>query len=193
MKKIVLALLMLGMTAQISAQNSRSAKITVQASIPDTAGIEAISDTTSAGSSGTTVFVGSGNIDNCVNTGELTKHVVDELLKGDLLFTLFVLVILFVLAPVLILTIIFYFIYRNRKLKAQVAEAALRSGQPIPEQVKVNKVPADDTLMAIGVRRLFLGLGLTVLFVWMDINIGAGIGALIALKGVGEIVIAKRL
>lgn len=47
--------------------------------------------------------------------------------------------------------------------------------------------------MAIGVRRLFLGLGLTVLFVWMDINIGAGIGALIALKGVGEIVIAKRL
>lgn len=140
MKKIVLALLMLGMTAQISAQNSRSAKITVQASIPDTAGIEAISDTTSVGSSGTTVFVGSGNIDNCVNTGELTKHVVDELLKGDLLFTLFVLVILFVLAPVLILTIIFYFIYRNRKLKAQVAEAALRSGQPIPEQVKVNKV-----------------------------------------------------
>lgn len=43
--------------------------------------------------------------------------------------------IIFVLAPVLILFVIFYFIYRDRRQRMRIAEMALQNGQPIPEEL----------------------------------------------------------
>ena len=43
--------------------------------------------------------------------------------------------ILFVVAPVIIIVIICYFIYKNRQQKLKLAEMAMKNGQPIPDSV----------------------------------------------------------
>ena len=43
--------------------------------------------------------------------------------------------ILFVVAPVIIIIIICYFIYKNRQQKLKLAEMAMKNGQPIPDSV----------------------------------------------------------
>lgn len=106
--------------------------------------------------------------------------------------------IMFCLAPVLIIGLIIYFIIKTRKQKIQLAELAIKNGQPIPQDivksnkdiVKSNKVPNDQELWAKGIKKIFIGLGIFVLAVFIHSGALKGIGFLVLFYGAGQAVIA---
>lgn len=99
--------------------------------------------------------------------------------------------IMFCLPPVLIVGLIIYFIIKSRKQKIQLAELALKNGQPIPQDItRSNKQPNDQGLWEKGVKKMFLGIGIVVFSIFIHSRMCTGIGFIIAFYGAGQAVIA---
>ena len=106
---------------------------------------------------------------------------------GCMIFVLCVLLIIFVLAPVLIIIALFYFINKNRKEKMRLAQMAMQQGQPIPDQL-LKDAPADtDDEYQKGMRQCFVGVGLMVFLGYAAGQVGFGIGALVFCIGLGKV------
>lgn len=90
--------------------------------------------------------------------------------------------------PLLIIFIVFFFRYKNRKAKYRLAEQALASGQQLPENFFKN-AEAED-ISTKGIKNIFTGIGLFV-FLWaITGQFGLGcIGLLIMFTGFGQLVI----
>lgn len=97
----------------------------------------------------------------------------------------------FILLPfILLIVLIRYFIKRHND-RVDLAQRAMASGQPIPEELKPVDKQSDDYLWRKGIKNATLGAGLMVMF-WIWSNNGlAGIGALILCYGIGQMVIAS--
>ena len=106
-------------------------------------------------------------------------------------FVLMILMIIFVFSPVLIIGLVLFFIYRNRKQRMRLAEMAMKQGQPIPDQLLVEHKESDDELWKTGIRQTFLGVGLLAFFGYLDSTLGIGIGILVAVIGLGKLTIVK--
>jgi len=102
-----------------------------------------------------------------------------------------ILFIIFVLCPVAILIVLFYFINKNRKQKLKLAQMAVENGQPIPDQLLVEKKVTNSDSYQSGMRQVFLGIGLMIFLGYSAGEIGFGIGALVFFIGLGKVVIAK--
>jgi len=102
-----------------------------------------------------------------------------------------VLVIIFVIAPVVILVLLFYFIQRNRKQKMQMAEMAMKQGQPIPDELLTEHRETNDELWQKGLRQTFLGVGLLAFFGYIGSTLGVGVGILVTVIGLGKLAIVK--
>lgn len=126
--------------------------------------------------------------------GSMLKHLfVDMDSNGiaGMFFVLGVLLILFVLAPVLIIIALFYFINKNRKEKMRLAQMAMQQGQPIPDQL-LNNTPTDaDDEYQKGMRQCFVGVGLMVFLGYAAGQVGFGIGALVFCIGLGKVFASK--
>ena len=106
-------------------------------------------------------------------------------------FVLMIVLIIFVIAPVLILALLFFFIYKNRKQKMRLAQMAMQNGQPIPDELLNSVKETDKDTYQSGMRQLFLGMGLMVFLGYTAGHIGFGIGVLVFFIGLGKVVIAK--
>ena len=89
--------------------------------------------------------------------------------------------------PALLIFIIFYFRYKNRKAKYRLAEQALASGQQLPPEFFQGMEKQD--LRSRGIKNIFLGLGLFI-FLWaLTGEFGLGcIGLLVMFTGFGQVV-----
>lgn len=89
--------------------------------------------------------------------------------------------------PALLIFIIFYFRYKNRKAKYRLAEQALASGQQLPPEF-FESVEKQD-LRSRGIKNIFLGIGLFI-FLWaLTTEFGLGcIGLLVMFTGFGQVV-----
>lgn len=90
--------------------------------------------------------------------------------------------------PVLLIFLIFFFRYKNRKAKYRMAEQILASGQPLPENFFATVQTKDAR--SKGISNTFLGIGLFI-FLWAitnEFSIGC-IGLLITCIGLGQIII----
>ena len=104
-------------------------------------------------------------------------------------------VVLFLLAPLLIIITIFYFVNRNRKERYKLAQMAIQNGQPIPDEVLKGQTPSaapESSDYSAGLRQIFLGIGLAIFLGIVAGKIGFGIGALVFFIGLGKVVIAKK-
>jgi hypothetical protein len=106
-------------------------------------------------------------------------------------FVLAVLIIIFVISPIVIIGLILWFIYKNRKNRMRLAEMAMQNGQPIPDELMPKTVESPDDVRQKGIRQICLGIGLTFLLGWVAGKIGAGIGILILCIGLGNLFIAR--
>ena len=106
-------------------------------------------------------------------------------------FVLMILMIIFVFSPVLIIGLVLFFVYRNRKQKMRLAEMAMKQGQPIPDQLLVEHNESDDDLWKKGIRQTFLGVGLLAFFGYTGSTLGIGIGILVTVIGLGKLAIVK--
>lgn len=90
--------------------------------------------------------------------------------------------------PLIIVFIIFFFRYKNRKAKYRLVEQALASGQPLPENL-IKEAQTTD-IHSKGISNIFVGIGLFI-FLWaITGKFGIGcIGLLIMFTGFGQLVI----
>lgn len=90
--------------------------------------------------------------------------------------------------PVLLIGLIFFFRYKNRKAKYRLVQQALECGQPLPESFFKNVETTD--IRTKGIKNVFLGIGLFI-FLWaLTGEFGLGcIGLLIMFTGFGQLVI----
>lgn len=90
--------------------------------------------------------------------------------------------------PLVVIFIVFFFRYKNRKAKYRLIEQALASGQPLPENL-FKETDLTDT-RSKGVKNVFTGIGLFI-FLWaITGQFGVGcIGLLIMFTGFGQIII----
>lgn len=91
--------------------------------------------------------------------------------------------------PLLIVFMVFFFNYKNRKAKYRLAEQALSSGQQLPEDFFKNVEKTED-IRTKGIQNIFIGVGLFI-FLWaITGKFGVGcIGLLIMFTGFGQLVI----
>lgn len=212
MKKVLftLALLLtLSMGMQAAGQKHRHTPRNEQVDSTGKDAVEAFSDTTSTDTMTSTRHKGKVTIttptspwsSNTVtyemddeDFGSMLKHLfvdMDNKSITGMFFILGVLLILFVLAPLLIIIALFYFINKNRKEKMRLAQMAMQQGQPIPDQLLNEKpVDADDEYQK-GMRQCFVGVGLMVFLGYAAGQVGFGIGALVFCIGLGKVFASK--
>ena len=192
------------MGAQVSGQNHRH---TPQQELTDSTskdGVEVYSDTTS---SDTTIRATKGHVtintpmgsqswdyDVDDDTESVMHHVFGNMREKDIagmFFVLCVLLIIFVLAPVLIIIALVYFINKNRKEKMRLAQMAMQQGQPIPDQLLNDKPGSTDQEYQSGMRQCFVGVGLMIFLGYAAGTVGFGIGALVFCIGLGKVFASK--
>ena len=213
MKKVLMTMtLLLTLTMGVQAASQKHRHTPQQAELVDTTSkdaVEAYSDTTSIDaadathkrkvtvttrtspwSSSSTTY----EMDEDEDFGDAVRHVFGSMDGDDVagrLFVLAVLFIIFVLAPVLIIIALFYFINKNRKQKMKLAQMAMQNGQPIPEQLLEEKPGTLDDEYQKGMRQCFVGVGLMIFLGYAAGNVGFGVGALVFCIGLGKVFAAK--
>ena len=115
------------------------------------------------------------------------QHTQDTAVNGGIMIGIISIVAFFTL-PVLIVLIIFYFRYKNRKARYHLAEQAIAAGQPLPAGLVKENLQPD--YRSSGIKKTFTGLGLFI-FLWaMTDHFGIGsIGLLVMFMGIGQWII----
>ena len=194
-------LLTLTVGVQAAGQKHRHTPQQELADSADKGGVVAYSDTPS---NDTTVRVSKGQVTVSTpmgtqswdydvddeDVGNVIHRAFSEMRGKDLagiILVLGVLLIIFVLAPVLIIIALFYFISRNRKEKMRLAQMAVQQGQPIPDQLLDDRQQDVDVEYQKGMRQCFVGVGLMVFLGYAAGQVGFGIGALVFCIGLGKV------
>ena len=197
MKQLLIAIVMvltLSMNANASAQKHRHTPRTeqVDSTKNNQDAIEAFSDTTNVADADE-----DENYSTKVYSDEDVKGVFEQVFGGldgqdlaGMFFVLFVLLILFVLAPISIIVAIFYFVNRNKSERYKLAQLAMKNGQPIPDQLlkEQRNTYWDKNEFQSGVRQVFTGIGLAIFLGIIIGKLGIGIGALVFFIGLGKVV-----
>ncbi len=197
MKKYLIAMAMLltlamGQTATAQSKNPKATEELVDSTGQDDA-LEAYSDTTQTADD-STVVSRHHRIGGYVNGGGIVSDIFGNIGVDGLMgmtFVLSVLVIIFVVSPIVILALLFFFLYKNRKQKMKMAEMAMKQGQPIPDELFVDRKETDDELWQKGLRQTFLGIGLLAFFGYIGSTLGVGVGILVTVIGLGKLAIVK--
>lgn len=170
----------------------------------DEEGIVAYSDTTETDAQGDSVtyYNGKGNtasLDwNNDQADSLLERWALELLGGTAGFwasafatLVVILVFLFLCSPFIVLGLFIWYLVRRNRQRLDFARQAMENGQPIPQEMLSMELQTASYMWSKGVRNVFLGLGLIVFGLFIDIEILAAVGALLICMGAGQCVIAK--
>ena len=202
MKKSLIAIVMvltLSMNAGAAAQKHRHTPRTEQVdSTQNKDAIEAFSDTSTVDSAKNDSYV----------TYRRTRNISDEdarsikdafegfgsVIGPSMALGVVAIVVIFLLAPLLIIIAIFYFVNRNRRERYKLAQMAIQNGQPIPDQIlnDQNDVLTGKGEYQAGIRQMFTGVGLAIFLGILIGEIGVGIGALVFFIGLGKWYIARQ-
>ena len=203
MKRYLIIILLAGALlapVTIQAQKHRHhPQVVNPTSLPnDTAGIVAYSDTTSIDTAGTSLpaSVDDDFDDEDVYVDNFPLNDLKDMfgvgVGGTIIAILVILVMLLIaIAPFLVVIFIVYLVFKNRRQRYELAEKAMSSGQQIPQDLVRTERQSDDYLWKKGIKNIFVGIGLAILFKCLGADPLTGIGWLVALYGVGQAVISK--
>ena len=201
MKKVLIVLtlmLTLGMSVQAASQKHRHTPRGTE--LVDTtkhsSGVDAFSDTTSTDSAFSMSVDEDWDSDDPIEkgVGKMMENIFsDSGVFSGMVIAIVAIVIIFLLAPLLIIIAIFYFVNKNRKEKMKLAQMAMEKGQPIPDEL-LNNVPDEvSDEYQKGMRQCFVGVGLMIFLYFAAGTIGFGIGALVFCIGLGKVLAAKSV
>ena len=97
----------------------------------------------------------------------------------------------FVFAPLIIVFLIVRYLYRRHNDRIKLAEMAMEKGINIPEGSRPIDKQSNEYLQKRGLRNTFLGIGLCAMFTIWNAEFLAGLGALVAFYGIGQVVIGS--
>ncbi len=184
-------------TPQEKADKKEAAK---QKQSADDEGVEAYSDTTDVDATAANDYDDSGNdlrndyhskysLGNYDDPFDFFGSVFG---KGALVVIVILSVVFglaFFFAPLIIIWLVIRYLMRRHNDRVKLAEMAMEKGINVPESERPIDKQSNDYLQKRGVRNTFLGIGLCAMFAWWDTPFLAGIGALIAFYGIGQVVI----
>lgn len=201
MKKVLIVLILmltLGMSVQAASQKHRHTPRGTE--LVDTtkhnSGVDAFSDTTSIDSAYSMPVDEDWDSEDSVEKGVskmLESMFSDTKLFSGMVIAIIAIVIIFLLAPLLIIIAIFYFVNKNRKEKMKLAQMAMEKGQPIPDELLNNQPDEVGDEYQKGMRQCFVGVGLMIFLGFAAHEVGFGIGALVFCIGLGKILAAKSV
>ncbi len=193
--------LSLSMNADAAAQKHRHTPRTEQVDSTKNKkeAIEAYSDTTNAEAEDAEddqyITYRQGTTYSSSDAREL-KEVMDVVGGGmipSMITGVVVITIIFLLAPLVIIITIFYFVNKNRRERYKLAQMAMQNGQPIPDELlKEQTRSMESSDYQSGVRQMFTGVGLAIFLGIIIGKIGIGIGALVFFIGLGKWFIARQ-
>lgn len=198
---VITMMLALGLNTQAASQKHRHTPRTAQVDSTknNQDAIEAFSDTTStadADDAEDDKYITHRHRSVVYGGGEDLKEVMEGvggIMVPSLVFSIIAMVILFILAPLLIIIAIFYFVNKNRKERYKLAQMAIQNGQPIPDEILKEQItPSRGSDYQAGVRQMFTGVGLAIFLGIVIGEIGVGIGALVFFIGLGKWYIARQ-
>jgi|P827metagenome_2_1110787.scaffolds.fasta_scaffold01154_25 hypothetical protein len=205
MKQLLIAIAMvltLSMNADAAAQKHRHTPRTEQVDTTKTKdAIEAFSDTTAVDANDSvnksrvtrTVTVSTTGIDDPDGFfNDVFGNVSDGRVFGVIALVLGILFILFVLFPIIVISMVVYFINRNRRQRYKLAQMAMEKGQPIPDHIFKEEAKENSDDYQSGMRQMFTGIGLAIFLGLIIGKIGFGIGALVFFIGLGKWFIARQ-
>lgn len=183
------ALLALGFTTVSAATTAAALPPASVSATADTAGIDAYSDTTDTA----TAIIPQSTTYSVSMDSDSMEEMVDRMtgFTGEALIAIVAILVIFFLAPVGALALLFWFIYKNRKQKARLAELAMEKGQPLPEGLAPGRLEPVELVWRKGIRNVSIGLGLACLFAFMEWGWAIGIALFVAIYGGGQMVIAR--
>ena len=204
MKKYLFAIAMvltLSMNADAAAQRHRHSPRTtekVDSTKNNRDAIEAFSDTTAVAGDSIDAYAHRQHIS--ISADEDVKGVFEDIFQNldktaiaGMFFAVIIIFIMFVLAPILIIIAVFYFINKNRKDRIKLAQMAMEKGQPIPDELlKEKQDPVGKEEYQTGIRQMFTGVGLAIFLGLVAGKVGFGIGALVFCIGLGKWFIARQ-
>ncbi len=195
-------MLALGLNTQAASQKHRHTPRTeqVDSTKNNQDAIEAFSDTTStadADDAEDDKYITHRHRSIVYGGNEDLKEVMEGvggILAPTMVFSIIAMVILFILAPLLIIIAIFYFVNKNRRERYKLAQMAIQNGQPIPDEIlkEQTKYTSKGSDYQTGVRQMFTGVGLAIFLGIVIGEIGVGIGALVFFIGLGKWYIARQ-
>ena len=204
MKQLLIAIAMVlafSMNADAVAQKHRHTPRTEQTDSTKSKqnAIEAFSDTTAAAEDAEddqyTYSRGTTYSSSDVQEAKEVLESVGDLVSSGMIIGIVAIIVIFLIAPLLIIFLIFYFVNKNRRDRIKLAQMAMQNGQPIPDDVlkgTENRAAIDANDYTSGLRQIFLGIGLAIFLGIVAGKIGFGIGALVFFIGLGKVVIAKK-
>ena len=202
MKQLLITIVMvlaLGMNAEAVAQKHRHTPRTEQVdSTKAKDAIEAFSDTTAIDEEAEDDSYVTRSVTYSSKDAQELKEVMDAVGSFAVPWvavSIVSIVVIFLLAPLLIIFVVFYFVNKNRKERYKLAQMAIQNGQPIPDEVLKGHTPSEPLSSndyTSGLRQIFLGIGLAIFLGIVAGKIGFGIGALVFCIGLGKVVIAKK-
>jgi len=201
MKQLLISIAMvltLSMNAEASAQKHRHSPRTeqVDSSKSKKDAIEAFSDTTAEDAEDDKYISYRRRTSYSGSDSEDVKQVlegVSSMVDSGMIIGIVAIVIIFLIAPLLIIITIFYFVNKNRRERYKLAQMAIQNGQQIPDDIlKEKQDDWDKNDYQSGMRQIFLGVGLAIFLGIVAGKIGFGIGALVFFIGLGKVFIARR-
>jgi hypothetical protein len=201
MKQLLISIAMvltLSMNAEASAQKHRHSPRTeqVDSSKSKKDAIEAFSDTTAEDAEDDKYISYRRRTSYSGSDAEDVKQMfegVSSMVGSGMIIGIVAIVIIFLVAPLLIIATIFYFVNKNRRERYKLAQMAIQNGQQIPDDIlKEKEDDWDKNDYQSGMRQIFLGVGLAIFLGIVAGKIGFGIGALVFFIGLGKVFIARR-
>jgi hypothetical protein len=199
---VITMMLALGLNTQAASQKHRHSSRTeqVDSTKNNQDAIEAFSDTTStadAEDAEDDKYITHRHRSVVYGGNDDFKEVMDDLggiLAPSLVFSLIAMVIMFILAPLLIIIAIFYFVNKNRRERYKLAQMAIQNGQPIPDDILKGQTRYESkgSDYQTGMRQMFTGIGLAIFLGLVIGKWGVGIGALVFFIGLGKWYIARQ-
>lgn len=200
MKQLLITIAMvlaLSMNVEAVAQKHRHTPRTEQVDTTKTKdAIEAFSDTTAVDANNAEDAEDDEYVSYSKRDVQEAKEVLESLggvMNSGLIIGIVAIVVIFLLAPILIICLVFYFVNRNRKDRIKLAQMAIQNGQPIPDNIlKEQQESFDRSDYQSGIRQIFLGIGLAIFLGIVAGEVGFGIGALVFFIGLGKWYIARK-
>ena len=175
----MVAVVSLCLPSGVHAQAGRNAMPQASVAAPvDTGGIDAYSDTTSIDTA-----AGANMVDQRSSHSRSYRYDFSLDDVSDLL--------LVVLSPFILVAVILYLVFKRNNRRYKLIEKSIETGQPLPDDVRTSLLDSKEVLWRKGVKNIFIGLGIAVLFFTLDIDELTGVGLFVALYGAGQAVIAR--
>ncbi|MBR5036266.1 MAG: hypothetical protein IKX69_03670 [Prevotella sp.] len=103
----------------------------------------------------------------------------------------FAIILLVLFAPFIILILVLRYLVRQHNDHVTLAEKAMETGQPIPEELMPVDKQSDEYLRRRGIRNIWIGIGMVLMFGLWGADMLTGLGFLVLCYGIGQTMIAR--